>query len=61
MATILTYDLCFQYEYALRHLYALLNLCERGYPTGRYGLLSHLCVMFFIAPLAVCPSVLYIE
>uniref|UniRef100_A0A674MVU9 legumain n=1 Tax=Takifugu rubripes TaxID=31033 RepID=A0A674MVU9_TAKRU len=36
-----------EYEYALRHLYALLNLCERGYPAGRYGLLSHLCVMFF--------------
>uniref|UniRef100_A0A7N9B259 Legumain n=1 Tax=Mastacembelus armatus TaxID=205130 RepID=A0A7N9B259_9TELE len=25
-----------QYEYALRHLYALVNLCERGYPAERY-------------------------
>ncbi|MBN3309658.1 legumain [Amia ocellicauda] len=24
-----------QYEYALRHLYALVNLCEGGYPTDR--------------------------
>ncbi|KAJ7988757.1 hypothetical protein DPEC_G00312530 [Dallia pectoralis] len=24
-----------QYEYALRHLYALVNLCEEGYPTDR--------------------------
>ncbi|XP_029349263.1 legumain [Echeneis naucrates] len=24
-----------EYEYALRHLYALVNLCERGYPTDR--------------------------
>lgn len=48
MATILTYDLCFQYEYALRHLYALLNLCERGYPTGRYGLaFSFVCYVFY--------------
>lgn len=31
--------LVFQYEYALRHLYALVNLCERGYSAGRYGLL----------------------
>lgn len=28
--------LVLQYEYALRHLYALVNLCEGGYPTDRY-------------------------
>lgn len=25
-----------QYEYALRHLYALVNLCEEGYTADRY-------------------------
>ncbi|XP_035024676.1 legumain isoform X2 [Hippoglossus stenolepis] len=27
-----------EYEYALRHLYALVNLCERGYPANRIQL-----------------------
>lgn len=31
--------LMFQYEYALRHLYVLVNLCERGYAADRYSLL----------------------
>lgn len=51
----MTFD--FQYEYALRHLYALLNLCEKGYTADRYSLLHHMCVLkFFIEPLAVCLS-----
>uniref|UniRef100_A0A3Q3EFB3 Legumain prodomain domain-containing protein n=1 Tax=Labrus bergylta TaxID=56723 RepID=A0A3Q3EFB3_9LABR len=29
-----------KYEYALRHLYALVNLCERGYSADRYVLLT---------------------
>lgn len=40
VGSFLTCDTCslgFQYEYALRHLYALVNLCERGYPADRYG------------------------
>lgn len=37
----------FQYEYALRHLYVLLNLCERGYTADRWSL-----VMFNGIPIA---------
>uniref|UniRef100_A0A3B4B8G7 Legumain n=1 Tax=Periophthalmus magnuspinnatus TaxID=409849 RepID=A0A3B4B8G7_9GOBI len=38
-------DNCFnwhktQYEYALRHLYALVNMCERGFSAERYSLAS---------------------
>ncbi|KAF0043921.1 hypothetical protein F2P81_003079 [Scophthalmus maximus] len=29
--------LVFQYEYSLRHLYALVNLCERGYPVNSWS------------------------
>uniref|UniRef100_H2U0P5 Legumain n=1 Tax=Takifugu rubripes TaxID=31033 RepID=H2U0P5_TAKRU len=39
-----------EYEYALRHLYALLNLCERGYPAGRYGLHLYLRCYFLVHP-----------
>uniref|UniRef100_A0A8C5GKT0 Legumain n=1 Tax=Gouania willdenowi TaxID=441366 RepID=A0A8C5GKT0_GOUWI len=35
-ATSLTRVCVFQFEYALRHLYALVNLCERGYSTDRF-------------------------
>uniref|UniRef100_A0A3Q3WJX2 Legumain n=1 Tax=Mola mola TaxID=94237 RepID=A0A3Q3WJX2_MOLML len=36
-----------EYEYALRHLYALLNLCERGYSAGRYGPLPTFFIFLF--------------